>query len=65
DFCLRALGAGLECIYEPSAVGRRLSPALPAEEPSAAALRALDRSTRALWSKHADVDFSPWSPVIA
>ena len=65
DFCLRALGVGLECIYDPSAVGRRLSPALPAEEPSAAALRALDRSTRALWSKHADVDFSPWTPVIA
>lgn len=65
DFCLRALAAGLECIYEPTAVGRRLSPALPATDQTAAELRTLDRSTRALWAKHAETDFSPWTPVIA
>jgi GT2 family glycosyltransferase len=63
DLALRVFGAGLECIYEPTVVARRLTPAAPAEDIAPQALHALERSTRALWAKHRGTDLTPWIPV--
>jgi GT2 family glycosyltransferase len=63
DFALRTFQAGLECVYEPSATARRLTPAAPAEDVAPTVLKAIERSTRALWSKHRDTDLTPWIPV--
>ena len=65
DFCLRAFAAGLECVYEPSAFARRLTPARPHEEPPPAVERRRIRSLGALKRKHQGVDFSPFVPEIA
>lgn len=64
DFCLRAFAAGLECIYEPTALARRLTPAKPADDPTPAEQRRRGRSTVALWTKHNGVDFSRFVPEI-
>lgn len=63
DFALRAFAAGLECVYEPSALARRLTPAAPAAELAPHARRIHERSTRALWDKHRSTDLTPWTPV--
>jgi GT2 family glycosyltransferase len=63
DLALRAFDAGLECIYEPSVVARRVTPAAPAEEIAPHTLNTLERSTRALWDKHRGMDLTPWIPV--
>jgi hypothetical protein len=65
DFALRAYAAGLECIYEPSAVARRLTPAAPAEDVPAPARQRLLQSARALRAKHRTTDLTPWIPVTA
>jgi GT2 family glycosyltransferase len=63
DFALRVFAAGQECIYEPSALARRLTPAAPAQDAAPDTLRGLERSTRALWDKHRGADLTPWIPV--
>ena len=65
DFALRVYDAGLECVYEPSAVASGLTPAAPAEEPAAPVQRTLERSARALRAKHRARDLSPWTPETA
>jgi GT2 family glycosyltransferase len=65
DFCLRVFAAGLECVYEPSVLARRLTPARPPEDLDPAAVRRHLRSMNALRAKHAGVDFSPFVPEYA
>jgi hypothetical protein len=51
DFCLRTFAAGLECIYEPAAVGTRHGPAWPAPPTDAEKRRHL-RVQHALLDRH-------------
>jgi GT2 family glycosyltransferase len=63
DYSLRVFAAGLECIYEPSAIARWND---PAADPHAAGVteQLAENSLRMLRRRHQDTDFSPWVPAI-
>ncbi|MEA2154212.1 MAG: hypothetical protein QOE11_352 [Solirubrobacteraceae bacterium] len=61
DYCLRAFGAGLECILEPAAEAVRLrSPGADSALPA----RAVERSEQHFNAKHRATDMSPWIPAV-
>ena len=64
DFCLRAFAAGLECVYEPSALARMQADPAPAVALAPVDEREHQRSTRVLRAKHRHTDFSLWTPEV-
>jgi GT2 family glycosyltransferase len=61
DYCLRVFGAGLECVYEPSAVGHRVREPREYEREELVALQ--DVATR-FRDKHRGTDFSLFVPEV-
>jgi hypothetical protein len=61
DYCLRAFAAGLECIYEPTAVAAKLAP-LRFEGPAPDA--DLAHAYLHLRAKHRATDFGAWIPAL-
>lgn len=63
DFCLRTFAAGLECIYEPSAVAVHHESLFRGKASSAIAAMAR-RSALYLREKHGATDMTPWTPKV-
>jgi GT2 family glycosyltransferase len=63
DYCLRVFAAGLECIYEPSAVALHYESLFRGKASDAIAAMA-KRSALYLREKHGATDMTPWTPVV-
>ena len=63
DYCLRVFDAGLECIYEPKAHAVHAESAFRGRA-TKKILAWQETSTRHLWAKYANADFSHWVPAL-